>query len=242
MRCALLGDVHGNLHALLAVLEHLAGARCDAVLCTGDLVNYGPFPNECVELVLARADVCVLGNHDQLLARWSGEPAPRRPGRDPALEDAVLRWTGEHLTRGTREALSALPTHAFWPEPDPRLMLSHGSPLSIEEYVTGRTPDARWTAFEQVAAGRVTTVVLGHTHLPMHETRHGLQYVNPGSVGWPKDGDGRASWGILTLPARGEGRFAVQRVPYDRRAFVDAAQAAGLPAGLPQAMAGGRPL
>ena len=148
-RWALLGDVHGNLQALMAVLEHMARQRCDGVLCTGDLVNYGPAPNECVELVLAKADACVLGNHDQLLAHWAGEPAPVHPGRDPALEDTALRWTGERLGPRTRATLAALPTEVFWPAPEPRLLLVHGSPLSIEEYVTRATLDARWAAFGQ---------------------------------------------------------------------------------------------
>jgi predicted phosphodiesterase len=114
-RWAVLGDVHGNLTALTAVLQDLAQRRCDGILCTGDLVNYGPAPNECVAAVLYRAQACVLGNHDQLLAASDGGPAPRRPGQDAAIEDVALRWTGEHLRERTRAALGALPSTLFWP-------------------------------------------------------------------------------------------------------------------------------
>ena len=64
MRVAVISDVHANYHALTAVLEEIDDARVDAIWCLGDTVGYGPLPNECCETVSARADVCLVGNHD----------------------------------------------------------------------------------------------------------------------------------------------------------------------------------
>jgi predicted phosphodiesterase len=121
------------------------------------------------------------------------------------------------------------------------LLLAHGSPLSTDEYVTAQTAKERWATFARVAGGPVATVCLGHTHQPMDEVHHGIRYLNPGSVGWPKDGDGRASYGILSFgPPAGVVHFATHRVASERDAFVDRAVGAGLPAPLAEAMATGR--
>ena len=65
MKFGIMGDVHGNLVALRAVLASLRGVPCERILCTGDLVGYGPCPGECVELVREAGLECVLGNHDE---------------------------------------------------------------------------------------------------------------------------------------------------------------------------------
>jgi predicted MPP superfamily phosphohydrolase len=64
VRIAVISDIHGNLHALDAVLNSIADDGPDAVWCLGDLVGYGPRPNRCCTFVAERADVCLIGNHD----------------------------------------------------------------------------------------------------------------------------------------------------------------------------------
>jgi predicted phosphodiesterase len=240
---AVFGDIHGNLRALTAVLEDAVGQGCTHFLCTGDLVNYGPAPNEAAELALRTADVCVAGNHDELLASWSGQQAPPRPGRDPAVENAALSWTGKRLSRSVQQQLRALPRWAWWPSRRPLLLVVHGSPLSVDEYVTADTADERWVAFAQVAGGTVQAVVLGHTHRALRALRHGIYYFNPGSVGWPKDGDGRASYGILSLDRSGRlVDFRVRRVDYPRAQLREEMRRAGLPGALADAVTEGLPL
>lgn len=240
IRIALLGDIHGNLPALEAVLADIGGACVDTVLCTGDLVNYGPEPAAVIRRVRAVAAACVLGNHDRLLARWRGEPLAARPGRDMAVEEACLRWTAARLADADRGWLGALPAQVVWGE----LLVVHGSPGSADEYVLPDTSAEGWAGLAQATCDRgCTTLLMGHTHLPLCRRQDGISFLNPGSVGWPKDGDPRAAYGLLTLGSRlGEPPvFTVRRVQYDARAVVAAMHAAGLPGGVAAAMAVGGP-
>lgn len=238
IRIALLGDIHANLAALEAVLAHVAGAGVDAVLCTGDLVNYGPEPAAVIRRIRAVAAACVVGNHDRLLARWRGEPLAPRPGRDMAVEAACLRWTAACLGEADRAWLEALPEQAVWGE----LLVVHGSPRSPDEYVRPESGAEVWAALAEATRARgCTALAMGHTHLPLCRREHGIQFFNPGSVGWPKDGDSRAAYGLLTLGSRlGEPAvFTLHRVTYDVAAVVAAMRTAGLPEGVAAAVAAG---
>jgi predicted phosphodiesterase len=246
VRLAVFGDVHGNLPALEAVLDDVRRQGAEALLCTGDLVNYGPEPVAVLDRVLAECAACVAGNHDRLLARWNGEPLPPRPGRDMAVEERCLRWTAARLGPGDRGRLAALPDRITWPEgrAGEALLLVHGSPRSTDEYVRPDEPDDRWEALAQAArAQRAAVVLMGHTHLPMHRAWEGLHFFNPGSVGWPKDGDRRASYGLVAFQpdASQTPSFSVRRVAYDADAVATAMRRAGLPAAVAMAMASGRP-
>lgn len=244
MRVAVFGDVHGNLAALEAVLDAMDAQRVDARLCTGDLVNYGPEPVAVLKRVLAVAPACVAGNHDRLLARWREGALDPRPGRDMRQEEDCLRWTAARLGPPERECLGALPDRLQWPPPAPRVLLAHGSPLSADEYVLPDLTDGRWDeiAREPRRLG-ASVVVLGHTHLPMCRAWGGLLFCNPGSVGWPKDGDPRAAFGLLEFePAsRRAPRFSICRVDYDAAAVAAAMIRAGLPAAVAAAVRAGRP-
>jgi putative phosphoesterase len=238
IRIALLGDIHGNLAALEAVLADIGRAGVEAVLCTGDLVNYGPEPVAVIRRIQTVAAACVVGNHDRLLAHWRGEALPARPGRDMAVEEACLRWTAARLGEAERAWLGALPKRVIWGE----LLLVHGSPLSPDEYVLPNASAQVWAALAQATCDRGCTVLaMGHTHIPLWKSAHGIQFFNPGSVGWPKDGDPCAAYGLLSFGERlGEpATFAVRRVTYDTMAVVAAMRAAGLPEGVAAAIATG---
>jgi putative phosphoesterase len=234
-RLAVIGDIHGNLLALEAVLADIRREGADAVLCTGDLVNYGPEPALVLERVLSVCDLCIAGNHDRLLAHWGGEPLASRPGRDMAIEEACVRWTAARLRQDQRQRLAALPDDAMWAD----ILLVHGSPRSKDEYVYPNAAPARWAELADATRRRgCAALVMGHTHVPLLRQWEGVTLFNPGSVGWPKDGDPRAAYGLLR---REPPSFCVRRVAYDVRAAVDAMRAAGLPPALAAAVAAGRP-
>jgi putative phosphoesterase len=242
VRVAVFGDVHGNLPALQAVLAAVWRERPDAVLCTGDLVNYGPDPVPALQRALAAATLAVAGNHDLLLARWRGEPLPERPGRDMAVETACLRWTAERLGPAERQLLGALPPVQLWRVGALSVLLAHGSPASPEEYVVPELPSGRWRRIvAQAARAGARVVVLGHTHRPLRLRRAGVLFCNPGSVGWPKDGDPRASYGVLEVGSGVAPRFTVRRVAYEVGTVVAAMRQAGLPAAVAEAIRTGSP-
>jgi predicted phosphodiesterase len=157
MRILVISDIHANLVALETVL-HDAEGNYDAIWCLGDVVGYGPRPNECVALVRERAALCVIGNHD-----WA---ALDRPGINvddfnPHARQAVL-WTQAQLTAENRDYLNGLADQPVRPIEGESLLLTHASPREpVWEYVLTPT-----VALENFAAFDEAICLVGHTHKP----------------------------------------------------------------------------
>lgn len=234
MRVAVISDVHANYHALEAVLEQIDAARVDAVWCLGDTVGYGPRPNECCERVEARADRCLVGNHDLVVL---GE-LNVSDFNDEAAAAAV--WTSSVLTPDSRAFLESLRPVGQAEGVD----LYHASARDpVWEYVL--TEEAARATFELSSA---QLILVGHSHVALALTLDGDNVagglapagteadltgrwlLNPGSVGQPRDGDPRAAWLLLDL----ERRFAAfHRVPYS----IEDTQSEMRERGLPRALA-----
>ncbi|HEV3000400.1 MAG TPA: metallophosphoesterase family protein [Solirubrobacteraceae bacterium] len=230
MRYAVLADVHANLHALDAVLAVLEPERPDRWVVAGDLVGYGPHPDECVERLLELDPVRVAGNHD-LIARGRLSAQRCIP-----LARESLEWTAATIGPETGAALDALPPLAGEGE----LVVAHGSLDDPEEYV--RTPEAAQAQLELLRERRpgARVLVLGHTHRPLAVAagagalpatgtlalQPGERYVlNPGSVGQSRARVPVARAMVLDLAA-GEARFL--DVDYDVEACAAALRARGL--------------
>ena len=214
MRYGVLADVHGNLHALRAVLAELERHGVDRHLVAGDLVGYGGQPNECVEVVAGLDGVCVAGNHDLIALGLLSDRRCIQLARDS------LAWTRQVLTEDARRFLSALPLRARAPV---GVEVAHGSLTDPEEYVTdGRRAREQLDA---VAADGAQILILGHTHLPWEFEHGGGLLLNPGAVGQSRELRARARYLVLDLDERAA-RFGA--VAYD----VDGARAALERAGL----------
>jgi predicted phosphodiesterase len=208
-RYGVISDIHANLHALEAALEFLSTQELDGYLCAGDLVGYGPLPNECVRRVLDLPAVCVAGNHDLIaLGRLSDE-------RCIALARDSLRWTRSVLDDDVRERLAALPLSAAVGE----VALHHGSPGDPQEYVVSDAEAFACLDALERTSPRARILILGHTHRPMAIGRRrgsllrggtgsvSLEpdepmLLNPGAVGQSRDRDPRARVMILDLEQR----------------------------------------
>jgi predicted phosphodiesterase len=231
MRYGVIADVHGNLHALEAALAFLATEDVDAYLCAGDLVGYGPLPNECVRRVLGLPVTCVAGNHDLIALGRLGDE------RCIPLARASLRWTRTVLDEDARALLAGLPLGAQ--ERD--IALCHGSLDDPQRYVTSE-PAAR-SCLARLPAG-ADLLVLGHTHHAMAVgERRGMvlrdatgsvplppgerMLVNPGAVGQSRTADPSARVMVLDTAAR---TAAFHALPYDVAACRRALRERGLPA------------
>ena len=217
-----ISDIHGNLHALEAVLDVI---EADIVLCAGDLIGYGAFPNEVVELVRLKGIQCVLGNHDDAVLRdefgWF----------NPFAAEAG-RWCSKALGGPQRSFLEGLPVKRDYRD----VAVFHGSPARpMREYVTPGTPLVHLKDHLEASGARV--LVLGHTHVPFSTHVNGGLVANPGSVGQPRDGDERASYGVLDTEGMS---FTVDRVPYDVEAAANAITDVGLPSILAERLFVGR--
>jgi putative phosphoesterase len=226
MRLAILSDIHGNLHALQAVWADVDVHRPDAVYCLGDLVGYGAFPNEVVELIRARAIPTVMGNYDEGVGfNLDDCGCAYRGAEERARGDISRLWSQEHTSAENKTFLQGLPMQIRLEESKPTLLLVHGSPRKMNEYLYQDRPPA---TFERLAALAGTDVIaFGHTHRPYQRRVGKTLFVNAGSVGKPHDGDPRACYAVLELGR--ETRVEFRRVAYDVAAAAQAVRHAGLP-------------
>ena len=235
MRIAVLSDVHGNLHALEAVLEEVERADVHQVWCLGDIVGYGADPNDCCATVRRAADVCLSGNPDLAV---TGDLSLDEFSRGAAL---AARWTQEVLRE---EHLSWL--RSLQPQGEAHgVGLYHASPRDpVWEYVLSSL-----LAELCLDAQPQRVCLVGHSHVALSfvrpegeaatgEPRRGGDAVdlyagewllNPGSVGQPRDGDPRAAWLLLDLDGL---RAEWRRTDYDVAGAMAAIRAARLPASL----------
>jgi diadenosine tetraphosphatase ApaH/serine/threonine PP2A family protein phosphatase len=235
VRIAVLSDIHSNLHALDAVLADIQHEQPDELWCLGDIVGYGPRPNECVDRIREAASLSLCGNHDLAvlgtidIAEFSGDAA------------AAAVWTRGVLGEAQREWLGSLEPAAERAEVE----LFHGSPRdAIWDYVL--SDEVALASFEETTA---PLVLVGHSHvalaISLAEERldgglapatttvelDGRRWLlNPGSVGQPRDGDPQAAWLLIDSDAR---RATFRRVPYP----IEQTQAEIHEEGLPLALA-----
>lgn len=233
MQIAIISDIHSNLAALEAVLEAIG--KVDAIWNLGDTIGYGPHPNECMALMRQQAQVMIAGNHD--LACIGAVPL------DDFNTDARIAnsWNGKQLDPDHRAFLEALPPSRSI---DERFTLAHGSPRDpVWEYLLSRDQaEQNFDMFLQqvcfighshvplVVARRPDGRIEGPVHagdskpLPLH--RHYRYFINPGSVGQPRDQDWRAAYALLDLAAN---TVTWHRVEYDVAATQRDMEQAGLP-------------
>lgn len=158
MKALILSDIHANLAALESVLTAAKG-RYDIVWCLGDVVGYGPRPNECVEMIRELATICIMGNHDLAVL---GKPGMDVEAFNPYAQQAVL-WTRDTLTQTNRDYLAGLPDRPVRPTGGDDLLLTHASPREpVSEYIM--TPSIAMENFGVFAEG---ICLVGHTHKPV---------------------------------------------------------------------------
>lgn len=226
MVIAAFSDVHSNKHALDTVLADVHSRQPDRVVCLGDLVGYGAFPNEVIEAVRQAGIPTIAGNYDDGVGFDRDEcgcaytePAERERG------DRSLRWTQQVVTADNKAWLRSLPHELRLAADGTRLLCVHGSPRRLNEYLYEDRPErSLLRMFEGLEAD---VILCGHTHLPYHRRVGALHLINVGSAGKPKDGDPRACYALLSIGAEVNVKFV--RVSYDIEAAARAIEATELP-------------
>ena len=212
----MISDIHANLHALETVLADVDRESVDEIWCLGDVVGYGPKPNECCDLIRERTAISLCGNHDLAalglldVAEFSGDAATAARWTSGVLGSEQRTWLGSLNPLARREGAA----------------LFHASPRDpVWEYVLSEE-----IALLSLEATTEPLVLVGHTHVALALALEGDRIdgglarggitvelddrrflVNPGSVGQPRDGDPRAAWLLVDTAGRTAG---FRRVPY----------------------------
>lgn len=235
MRYGIFSDIHANLEALEAVLAELEKARVDEIICLGDVVGYGPNPNECIALVKEKVDCCLAGNHDV---------APLG-GLDLQYFNYVARkaieWTARTLTSESKAFLKALPLTRDYET----FFIVHATPLEPEKWgyiLSMGDAESNFAGFSQ------QTCFVGHSHsawcveksadgrydgrenYPISLIDSSRYLINVGSVGQPRDRNPAAAFSVLDVENK---TYELRRVPYD----IPVTQKKILEAGLPELLA-----
>ncbi len=220
MTLLILADIHANYAAFRAALDAFPSA--DEIWCLGDLVEFGPSPAECVALARERCALVVQGNHDAHFLTGAG---PWASAQRDSLPGDALEW------------LRRLPTSLRVERAGLAMRLVHGTPANPLEgklYPLREGPPAEHrpasaaSDYERhLAGGEEDLVLCGHTHVAMRERFRGVEVVNAGTVGQPRDGDPRAQCLLFE-----DGRFRFERVEYDLDALWREYERAPLPAAL----------
>lgn len=225
MRIAVLSDIHANLHALEAVNLDLQDANVDAVYCLGDLVGYGAFPNEVVELIRTNRFPTVMGSFDEAAGFQLHEPGCRvNTVEDRIRLEENFLWTKSVLTEANRSFLQTLPLQIRFKVGGKRILLVHGSPRGMDEYLTPDLPGATFAQISRLAGSDILCV--GSAHQFFHRRSGGTCILNPGSVGLP-DGEPTARYAVLDLTWRLQIDF--RSAAYDVQLAAQALQDHGLP-------------
>lgn len=234
------GDIHGNLAALEAVFADIDRRRLGDCYCLGDLVGYGTFPNEVIGLVRERKIPTLMGNYDQGVGLNSDDCGCAYKAEDDRKRgEQSIAWTNAHTTEDNKAYLRSLPEHIPVRLGDLKLLLVHGSPRKINEYLYEDRPN---DYFERIMNGvDADVLVCGHTHLPYYKVLpSGRQVINAGSVGKPKDNNRDACYVVLSADNH---NLTVEfvRVPYDVERTAQAIEAAdGMPSAFAQMLRDGR--
>lgn len=236
-KVAVLSDIHGNAQALSVIIDDIRDQEIETVLFCGDVVGYGPSPNRSVSNLKDFDLIAVQGNHDRAVVEGSDLSRFNDLGRQ------AIKWTRKQLDQEHREFIKNLPTTRALSNLS--LSMMHGSPANpLWDYILDERTAYR--AF-QLVQEKTSVQLFGHTHQPACFEKNGsdiirkqlpsieLDYdkrylVNPGSVGQPRDGDWRSSYGIITFSDNKPCEFSVRRLEYN----VEQTRQRILKAGLPQ--------
>ena len=229
MRYAVLGDIHGNSHALEVVMESIKNDSVDLVVCIGDVVGYAANPKECIQAIRDISKATVAGNHDFAVARKLDSGC-----FNPEAREAVS-WTRDQLSEEEIAYLAGLPLTALFPD----FSLYHATPYHPEQFLYVQTTYDAGLAFGSM---RESLAFVGHSHVPVvfvdstpvdyflldefDVPAKAKMMVNVGSVGQPRDLDPRASYAVLDTDRQ---CVFMRRLAYDIDAAADAILAAGLP-------------
>jgi len=227
VQVALIADIHGNLDALEAVLADANSLGLTIFLNAGDSVGFGIYPSQVIQVVRSARFLSAVGNVDLETLE-----ALRNPKNNGALGSAI-----KELSPSDISYLDSLPKELRLEIADQRVLITHGTPDSVDEHIYPDSPEER---LQEIAAkANADVIITGHSHTQMKRVVDGVTFINPGSVGRPVDGDPKAEYAVLSFNPL---TVKFRRVSYDVEAVADKMRKKGLPENYVQVLLQGVPL
>ena len=207
MVVGLISDVHANVIALEAVLAELKTQGADTILCLGDLVGYGPSPNEAIDLLRTSGVLCTLGAADERIAF---DFARRRVSRK-GVADEILEWTKDIVEPDHVQWLQTLPVQRRIETPVGRLRFFHGSAEDPGERLDLQQDPITLTRL--LDRHRCSILACGGSHVPYYRRLPTGWVINPGSVGLSLNGEPGADYALVSIrdgDHHGQGRIRLR--------------------------------
>ncbi len=205
MKIAIISDIHANVYALINLLEDIDIEKVDTIICLGDLVGYGPHPNEVISMIRRRHILCIKGNYDSSVVDNEYSYI-----RETPINAFSLPWTAKELREENRLFLANLPSNLTLNIADRSLLFVHGSPDKINEYLL---KDGDNTS-EVMNSITHDVLICAHTHIPGMKEYKNKVYINSGSVGKPKIGRPNSTYCILNISKEDGMKVQIKEIPY----------------------------
>lgn len=226
MKLAIFSDVHANIAALEEVVVNIEGKNVEQIICAGDLVGYAPFPNEVIDLMKLKHIPCVMGNYDDGVGNqrlvcgcdYKDEHAQR-------LGEQSIVWSKENTSEENKDYLRNLPHEIRLEIGNKKILVVHGSPKRLNEYLHKDISDDYLEAL--LNEEEVDVLICGHTHVPYHKELKSGHVINVGSVGKPKHGNPSAVYALVEVNEKVNVEFI--EVTYDVESTALAIENSALP-------------
>lgn len=211
MKLAVISDVHSNVYALTSVIEDIDDQKADLIICLGDLVGYGPHPNETISYIKRRNILCLKGNYDLSVVNEDYSYI-----RENSINSFSMPWTVNELRSVNKYYLETLPTSLSMEFNNRTIKFVHGSPDKINEYLLEDGDNTK----EVMDNLKEDILVCAHTHLPCAKSFGNKLFVNTGSVGKPKIGTPDSTYLLMDIDFNGKITTNIRTVSYEYKKII----------------------
>ncbi|ACD52577.1 MULTISPECIES: metallophosphoesterase family protein [Clostridium] len=206
MKIAIISDIHGNIYSLIRALQDIDNEKVDSIICLGDLVGYGPHPNEVIAMIKRRNILCIQGNYDKSVIDNDYTFI-----RETEINSFSLPWTYNELRAQNRYFLSNLPSSISLNIQGKKIIFVHGSPSILNQYLFENAEDTK-NIIENMEED---ILVCAHTHIPSIKNFDEKMYINCGSIGKPKIGRPNLTYCLLDINELSGVKAQIKELEYE---------------------------
>lgn len=223
MKIAAISDIHGNIYSLMKVLDDIDNENVDKIICLGDLVGYGPHPNEVIALIKRREIPCLKGNYDASVVDGDFTFI-----RETPTNSFSLPWTIEETRASNKYFLSQLPERLDFDINGINISFVHGSPNAINEYLF----EDKENTIKIIEEFKGDVLVCAHTHKPCFKQYDNKYFISTGSVGKPLCRTPDASYCIIEIDDNGKVNAKFKTISYEYKRIIKDCQMLKFPPSL----------